>query len=261
MGKERNLKAIEDVARETLCESGELDETKVQQWIDDFFRNLDENCEGWDDKFTCRSRFWVTWNIKQQLSNGLFEMLRDRMKNEKNIDVFAMSEKKEREYTACSIYQLECAKNIFEENNNVCYVGSGSTKTHVTCTRGLVDIKWRELATVVGSESRKFGTKQNDYSRVAITMPKEGTETEIYCVRTRRSDNISECHEINTVLKLTDYWKKSGWGRWATFVLNDMEQTTVPGVKRVENNPQGTAFNCHFNRKFLKSWNRNKFIS
>merc|ERR1711964_956695 len=74
---------------------------------------------------------------------------------------------------------------------------------------------------------------------------------------------ISECHEINTVLKLTDYWKKSGWGRWATVVLNDMEQTTVPGVKRVENNLQGTAFNCHFTRRYLlsKSWNRNTFIS
>merc|ERR1711964_766479 len=257
--KDLKRKAIEDVARETLCESGELDETKVQTWIDQFIAKLDDDCEGWD----ASSRFWVTWNIENPLSKGLFERLRFRMGQRKS-DVIALNEKKEREYTACSIYQLECAKDIFEENNNVCYVGSGSTKTHVTCTRGLVDIKWRELATVVGSESRKFGTKQNDYSRVAITMPKEGTETEIYCVRTRRSDNISECHEINTVLKLTDYWKKSGWGRWATVVLKDIMilDAPAPGIRR-NNQPQGTAFNCNFIRDsyFRKSSIRNAFIS
>merc|ERR1711964_210094 len=79
----------------------------------------------------------------------------------------------------------------------------------------------------------------------------------------RRSDNISECHEINTVLKLTDYWKKSGWGRWATVVLKDIMilDAPAPGIRR-NNQPQGTAFNCNFIRGYIrKSPIRNAFIS
>jgi len=246
-----------------MGEDGQLDNANVKDWISGFEDRMTATGIVWKTKNT---RFWLTWSVSESkpednLSIGVFEALKSHMEKS-GIDVIALSEKKEREYTACSIYGLECAKPIFTNISNVCYLGAGSTKSHVTRTRKMSPIEWRNLKTVSGSESKKFGKEQDEFEKVGITMPNDTDK--IYCARIRRRDEVIECHEIKTVMKLSKYWKKSHWGRWATVVFNDKEQPAdITGNTRRDSSLSGHPFNCHFERGYMYLWkstSRNEFL-